>query len=111
VTRKQLVEDDASQYNSIDERLRRLEQNVRASARASGAVVLTWPGGGDLSNTMVVAHELGDIPQVVACGNDASLNVAVTAVDDTNISLRARDVAGTTRGTGSFGLARWIAVL
>jgi hypothetical protein len=111
VSRKILVDDDAAQYDNLQRRLRRLEQGAGARPRASGQVTFTWPGGGDLSDTMTVAHGLGATPQAVSSSNEPALNVAVVTTDATNITLRARDITGSTHGAGTFGVARWIAVL
>jgi hypothetical protein len=108
MTRSTLIDDDASQYDDINRRLRRLEQST--SRRATGQVTLTWPGGGDVSNIMTVNHNLGTGTEVVAVSNETSLNVAVVSVTGTTATIRARDVIGV-RGAGSFGIARWIAVL
>jgi hypothetical protein len=79
--------------------------------RAKGQLVITWPGGSALSNTMTFSHGLADIPQVVASSNEANINVAVTDVTSTTVSVRASRADGFLQGTGSFGIARWIAVL
>ena len=79
---------------------------------AAGSVTFTWPGGSDRANAITVNHGLSGTPaDAQATSNTEDLNVAVTAVTATQITLRARDVGGTLRAAGAFGGARWRAQL
>jgi hypothetical protein len=109
MTRTEFIDDDGTQYNSILTRLRRLEQRQPQTAR--GQVTLTWPASSVTSNVMTVPHGLVGTPQAVASSNETELNIAVVVVDDTNLTIQAQDVTGGLHGPGSFGVARWVAVL
>ena len=80
-----------------------------------GVTSITWPGGAQFSDTVVVSHNLGTSPACVVVG--ATLPPGSTAYEanivtwtSTTISLRAHTTDGTSPALGTITDAHWIAI-
>lgn len=115
MSRKILIEDDASQYDSINQRLRRLESTLGVLGVKWGVATVDWPGGSATSNfSAAISHGIGRTPAgILLTPQSQSITGAVFAwregLSSTTFTFRATTL-GFTPSAGTTQTFLWVAV-
>jgi hypothetical protein len=104
VSRRILIDDDAAQYESVNLRLKRLEQGMLGGKVIRVGSVSIHYSGAAVSDSTVVTHGLGTVPAYVglmSAGNGFRAAFDVTGIDASTFTVVAEAVDGGAKGPGN----------